>query len=364
MAQETVIMLHRSFFSDRERKIAELGELSASLFLYDSGVAALRMENARGQVTILPFQGQQIWDARFDDRVLAMKSMFTQPHPTREYLATYGGFLIHCGATAMGVPTKEDSHPLHGELPNAPYDSAFLAIGSDERGPYFALGGEYRHTVAFNFDYLARPRVKLHAGESLLPVSLEIVNCKKTPMDLMYLAHVNFRPLDNGRLVYTAPCTPQTVRVRTALPSHIKPPAGHREFLSQLAANPGLHNVLAPGLAFDPEVVLYLGYRTDTQGWAHSMMVHPDGWASYIRHRPDQLDHGVRWISRTADQDCLGIVLPATAEPEGYTAEKAKGNVRSLAGGATARFDLEVGLLAPARAKEMETAIEHILAGR
>lgn len=364
MGQETLVRLARSFFTEKERKIAEAGELSASLFLYDSGVAAVRISNARGEATVLPFQGQQVWDARFDGRVLTMKSMFTQPHPTREYLATYGGFIIHCGATVMGVPTKEDSHPTHGELPNAPYDSAYIAMGSDERGPYVAVGGEYRHTIAFNFDYFARPRVMLHAGESLLAVSLEIANCKKTPMDLMYLAHVNFRPLDNGRLVYSAPCTPKTVRVRTALPSHIRPPQGHREFLSRLAADPALHNLLAPGLAFDPEVVLYVGYRADAEGWAHSMMVHPDGHASYIRHRPEQLDHGVRWISRTADQDCLGIVLPATAEPEGYTAEKAKGNVRSLAGGATVRFDMEAGLLTPPQARDMEALIGRILAGK
>ena len=86
-------------------------------------------------------------------------------------------------------------------------------------------------------------------------------------------------------------------------------------------------------LTFDPEVVFsidYLGRRCD--GWAHSMQVHPDGTADFIRHRPDQLDTGVRWICRTPDQDALGIVLPATAEPEGYTAEKAKGNIKSIAG--------------------------------
>ena len=49
------------------------------------------------------------------------------------------------------------------------------------------------------------------------------------------------------------------------------------------------------------------------------MQVHPDGTADYIGHRPDQLDHGVRWICRTPDQDALGICLPATAEPEGYS---------------------------------------------
>jgi hypothetical protein len=40
---------------------------------------------------MLPFQGQQIWDAWFDERRLTMRSMFPEPKPTREYLDTYGG---------------------------------------------------------------------------------------------------------------------------------------------------------------------------------------------------------------------------------------------------------------------------------
>ncbi len=161
----------------------------------------------------------------------------------------------------------------NGELSNATYDDAWLALGSDERGPFIAACGEYRHTIAFSFDYTARPRVVLHAGETLIDASMTISNLKKTPMDLMYLmylAHVNFRPMDNARLVYSAPCTTESVKVRTAIPSHIAVPAGHREFLSQLAADPALHNVLKPGLAFDPEVVLYIRYKTDAQGWAHA----------------------------------------------------------------------------------------------
>jgi hypothetical protein len=48
---------------------------------------------------------------------------------------------------------------------------------------------------------------------------------------------------------------------------------------------------------------------------------------------------------------------PATAEPEGYHAEKAKRNVRSLAPGASARFEMEMGYLTAAEAAEMETKI-------
>ena len=179
----------------------------------------------------------------------------------------------------------------------------------------------------------------------------------------MYLAHANFRPVDDGRLVYSALCTPENVRVRSSIPSHIRPAAGYREFLQELQAHPEKHNVLSPGLAFDPEVVFFVDYQVDEAGWAHTLQVHPDGSADFISHRPDQLDHGVRWISRTPDQDALGMVLPATAEPEGYTAEKAKGNLKVLAGGAEWRCDMELGALSPHEAKVLEARIKSILAG-
>lgn len=363
MCWETQINLQPYFFREAEKKLAEFAGLTASTFLYESGVCALRLVNQVGQITLLPFQGQQIWQAEFYGRTLTMKSMFDQPYPTQVYLNTYGGFLIHCGATAMGVPTEKDSHPLHGELPNALYQTAQLLIGQDERGSYLGLTGTYQYTVAFNHNYVAQPVVKLYADSSKVSISLTIKNLKRSPMELMYLAHVNFRPVDGGRLVYSAPCDPQHVRVRSSIPSHIRPAPVYREFLQELEAHPEKHNLLSPELAFDPEVVFFIDYQSDTSGWAHSMQVHPDGSADFISHRPAELDHGVRWISRTADQDCLGIILPATAEPEGYTAEKAKGNVKVLPPGGEFHFGLEVGALTPGEAKAVEEKINQIVAG-
>jgi hypothetical protein len=363
MSNQTIINLQPYFFSEAEKTLAEVEGLRASTFVYPGGVQALRLVNSVGQIIVLPLQGQQIWDAQFYGRTLTMKSMFAQPYPTTTYLNTYGGFLIHCGATAMGVPTAADSHPLHGELPNAPYQTAQLLIGQDERGPYLGVTGSYQYTVAFNHNYIARPLVKLYADSSRLPLSISVKNLKRSPMELMYLAHVNFRPVDNGRLVYSAPCDPAHVRVRSSIPAHIRPPAGYGEFLQELAADPAKHNLLKPGLAFDPEVVFFIDYLTDAAGWAYSMQLHPDGSADFISHRPAELDHGVRWISRTADQDCLGIILPATAEPEGYTAEKAKGNLKVLPPGGEFVCHMEVGALTPAEASQMEEKINQILAG-
>jgi hypothetical protein len=358
---DTIIHLKPELFTERECPLVEHGLLSASVFRYDSGVCAVRVSNDLGQLVLLPFQGQQIWSAQFGGRDLTMRSMFSQPRPTQAYLETYGAFLVHCGATAMGVPTQEDSHPLHGELPNAPYDRAWLVAGEDARGPYLAMSGEYEHIVAFNHHYIARPEVRLYAGATRFPISITIHNLKRSPMELMYLAHVNFRPVDNGRLAYTAHCTPAHVRVRQSIPSHLRPPAGFAEFLSELTEHPERHNVLAPGMAFDPEVVFFIDYLADAGGWAHSMQIHPDGSADYIAHRPDQLNHGVRWISRTADQDCLGIILPATAEPEGYHAEKAKGNIQTLGAGASVRFDMEAGYLTLAETSQYEAKIALVL---
>jgi len=364
---ETIIHLTPQFFGEKEKVLVEVGPLSASTFLFDSGVCGLRLKNELGQLVTLPFQGQQIWSAEFGGRNLTMKSMFDQPRPTREYLETYGGFLLHCGVTTMGVPTKEDTHPLHGELPNAPYQKAYLVVGQDGGqgglGPYLGLGGSYQHTVAFNHNYIAQPLIKLYAGSSLFWVSMTVTNLKQSAMEFMYLAHANFRPVDNGRLVYSAPCTPDHVRVRRSIPSHIKPPPGYVDFLNELERQPEKHNLLAPDLPFDPEVVFFIDYLADAEGWAHTMQIHPDGSADYIRHRPDQLDIGVRWISRTGDQDALGLILPATAEPEGYLAEKAKGNIKVVPPKGVFQIDMEMGALTPDEAQRMAKEINRLLAG-
>jgi hypothetical protein len=132
--------------------------------------------------------------------------------------------------------------------------------------------------------------------------------------------------------------------------------------MQELEQHPERHHHLTPDLAFDPEIVFTIDYLADREGWAHTMQRYPDGSADYIRHRPEQLDKGVRWICRTPDQDALGMVLPATAEPEGYHAEKAKGNIKILPAGASYSVEMEAGVLTPDEAQQMAGHIEQIVA--
>jgi hypothetical protein len=357
------VNLHADMFAADERVLVEHGAWRASTFRYRSGVAGLRVADGEREAVLLPYQGQQVWNARLGGRDLAMLSMFDQPQPTQDFLRTYGGFVVHCGVTAMGPPGPGDTHPPHGELPNAPFQSAWLELGAHGGKATVALSGSYRHTVGFNTNYVATPTAVFTEGKDRIAISLAVENRKQTPMELMYLAHINFRPIDGSELHQSALPGPDHQRVRRSVPSHVRTAAGYPELVDALGKDPSRHYKLTPGIAYDPEVVFSIDYLADPDGWAMSLQRLPDGSADFVRHRPAELRHGVRWMSRTPDQDCLGLVLPATAETDGLLAERAKGNVLMLAGRDTFRCQYEIGVLDKDDAAEAVVDIEALISG-
>ena len=357
---QTIIDLRNVRFTLSETVLLRHHGLTASVFRYASGVAAIRVSNEVGEIIWLPFQGQQIWDAHFHGRRLTMRSMFDDPVNTNDYLGNCGGFLLHCGVLAMGNPCPEDSHPLHGELPNARYQEASIALGEDQAGAYLELCGKRRHTIAFAANYEAKPRIRIHAGSGRLDVQMTVGNLKRTAMELMYLAHVNFLPVDGATLIDTASDDPENVKVRVTLPPFFVPSQAHADFISAVQKNPTLHRSMVPGRAIDPEIVMGLAFKSDAAGEAHSMQLLPDGSADFISHQPAELPRGIRWITRTADQDALGLYLPGTAGADGYTAEKTKGNIINLAPGDVFQCNFRCGALTPMEAEALRAHMSNV----
>jgi len=347
-------------FHDNKEKILENQDLTVSTFRYSSGVAALEVKNRKGSMISLPFQGQQIWDAAFNGRRLTMHSPVIEPQPTREFLMNMGAFLFHCGMTAMGSPGPEDKHVLHGELVNAPFKQVYIDAGKDEHGSFVSVGGTYEHAAAFGAHYLAQPCVRLYEDETLMHISMRLKNLNRTPMEYMYLAHINFLPVDFGRFVYSADPAKGNVHVRENLPPSMQPSPQLVQYVKELVDHPEKHHVLDPNLPYDPEIVFLIDYQADENGWAHALHVHPDGTADYVSHKPAQLDTGIRWICRTPNQEALGMEA-ATAGPEGYTAEKKKGKVKVLPAGGEFVCEYFAGLLSADRVPKMETKIAKIL---
>jgi hypothetical protein len=356
------VSLRKTDFVEKERPFINFEGLKASLFLYESGVHAVRIANEDGYIIVLPYKGQQVWNAYFHGRYLNMKTMYRAPKNTDFFLNTYGCFVMHCGPLRMGCPGPEDDHVLHGELPYADYDEAALVVGEDDRGRYIGVTGVFDYNRAFGEKYRARPLVKLHGGSSLVDILMTVENYSGYSMELMYMCHVNFRPVDHGRIVQSVDWAKENMVVRTVIPEHVKASQAFVDFLASLEENPRLTEIIKPEDEYNPEIAFFLNSpKVDESGWSHFMQVHPDESADYIRYKPEELDHNTRWISRTEDQAGLGLALPATCDPEGYTAEKKKGNIKEIPARSSVSFSVVAGYLDQEEAKEMEAFIGKIV---
>jgi hypothetical protein len=352
------VKLRKEYFGAKERLFLTSGGVRAALFTYDTGVHAVKLENVAGYVVVLPFKGQQLWDAVFHGRSLTMATPFEEPRNVQSFFDTYGCFMMHCGALRMGCPGPGDDHPLHGELPYADYDEASIVAGEDEKGSYVGVTGLYRYRKAFGEVYDARPFVKVRPTGSLLDISIDIENRSEYPMDLMYMCHVNFRPVTNGRIVQSAEWSEENMRLRADFPAHVRVSSSLKGLLGKLKAQPDITDTIRPEYEFNPEVVYFLQrMRSDKNGKAHFLQMHPDGSGDYITFNAAELNHTTRWIVLTKNQRALGIALPATAEPEGFQAEKKKGYVRRLDGKASVCFSLTAGNVGRDEVKRIEQLI-------
>ena len=355
--------LSPAMFTEKEKLILDIGTMRAYAFTYSTGVAALRVENEKGYFIILPFQGQQIWRVKFLGRSLTMRTSFDEPVPTLNYLETYGGFMLHCGVCGMGVPGPKDVHPQHGELPNAQYRTAWLLAGEDERGAYIGVSGEIAGKVSFVRNYLFTPECRLYAGETILRTNVRLQNLRSEPFTYMYLCHINFRPIDGAELMYSTKYDKEHITVHKIIS-----PNAPKEKAEPLAAymdavqeNPALHHkVGAPGQYYDPEICFTVHYMADKDGMAHTMERLPDGTAFYVSHPVDALPYAIRWISRTGDEDSMGMVLPATAEHFGYTYAKEHGQLNVLPPKSEISFSLKIGLLDAGEAEAVAEKIKKI----
>ncbi len=356
------LALFPALFAETEKTLLHTADFRVSAWAWPSGVLGLALENRRGRLELLPWQGQMVWSAHFDGCDLTMRNMFSQPRPSPTVIGTYGCFMFHSGLLRNGCPGPDDDHPLHGEMPCAAMDKAWLELGEDASGPWLRLCGDYEYVQGFGDHYRASPSVALRADSGLFDIAMAVTNLAAKPMPLMYMAHMNYAYVAGGRML--EPLGASEIRVRSSVPGHLSPTPAWREYIGQLSEHPGSLTVLDQPALYDPEIVFFFDdVRADAQGLAHFVLEHPGGAAFYTAYRPQEFSHAARWILHNPDQQVAAFVLPATCEPEGYLAESAKGNVRSLEAGATAAFSVTTGYLAAAERAALSARLAQGRAG-
>lgn len=350
------INLKKEFFSDREFIIAENKNMKAAAFKYSTGIEAIRVENKKGYFIILPFKGQQIWRANFLGHELVMRTKMEEPQKSSVYLETYGGFLLHCGICAFGVPKSDDTHAQHGETPNAEYQEAYIDCGED----YMAVGGKLYYDKSFVRNYTFNPECRLYEDDTVLRINVNLENRRAADMEYMYLCHINFRPIDGAELISTADYG--NVKVYKAISDDLSKEHADKllAYMNAVEENPEIMNkVGADGQIYDPEICFGIPYKGDENGRAYSLQYTVDG-ACYVSHPVDVLPYSIRWISRTSDEDSMGMVLPSTGEHLGYSNAKRKGEVKILSGYGKLSFTIEAGWLDKEKAEEVKGKIKSI----
>ena len=358
MKTETIIGLGKGFFSNQEKVLLKDEELEASIFNYESGVSAVKLKNRYGYIIVLPYKGQQIWDAYFGNRSLRMRTNFKNPKNVDNFVYTYGAFLMHCGALRMGCPGPKDVHPLHGELPYVDFSNAELIFGKDNDGRYIGITGIYEYNKAFSAYYIAKPEILLNEKKCVLNVSIEIKNLSNYPMELMYMTHINFNPVNYGKIIQSVDWEKSSMEIRGNLPDNVSGSIQFNKLIDKLREDPKLTQIINPEDIYNPEVVFYFkNIKVDNNGFAHFLQKHPDGSSDYVSFNTKELDHGARWIVKNKDMKALGIVLPSTCDADGYIAEKEKGNIKEIKRKSSYRAIIKTGYLNKKETEQIEKLI-------
>ena len=358
--EHTRINLSRQFFTESSREIVRDAGISAELFRYDSGIEAIRLRNRRGHLVILPYYGQMIWQAMFDGVDLALASMFRTPQPANDIVGTYGCFMYHSGLLRNGNPGPRDSHALHGEMPLAPMNRAWLEVGKDKDGSWLAIVSEREYLMGFGDHYIARPRVVMRPDDARFTISMQVENCGVDAMDLMYMCHANFAFVDGGRIIQPTSFGKEDTVIRSSVPAIVKSSDAYLQRLAHLKEDPSSTEVIDATQELDPELVFYLKHlRPSSDGLNHVMMRRPAGDAFSVTYDPSEFSHLVRWILANNKQRVCAFAMPATCGVEGHASESEHGNVRTLPGGQQTSFSIRLGYLNASDATQEEALIRN-----
>lgn len=334
-----------SQFSRTETLLFETHELVIHTFAYSTGVEALKITIGRGEFIWLPFFGQSLWSWKLDGVEQKFEGFVEEPdYAARDFLHNYGACMIHCGITAMGNPSKEDTHLHHGELPLTHYKEAWIEI-SDGPNP-ISLCGKMQFRIPFVAAYEFAPSLKILGDGSSVFVDSTLTNLQKSDMHYMYLNHLNFTMRDAVRLEYGR--NDFSKRTVTVLD----------EVIPGVVEDPSLFLTVDKHPTYSPELVAIMKNQPQFGPVTVNKMYRSDGDVVWVAINTNELDHTVAWLSRTVDRSACGFSLPATAGPRGLAEEARNDTVKSLEAGSSVTFQYVFGLEKQAEDTNLQQAIQ------
>lgn len=326
-------------FNNSNFELYKDDNFTVTTFIFPSGIEALKVENSRGYLTLLPFHGLIIWDAIFDNISLKMKDMFKQPLPGSGIADTYGCFQFTSGLLANGTPGPEDDYQLHGEFPTSEMDHSYLVLGEGT----LSVHSDYEYVKGFGYHYLAEPSVRMTKESGLFDIRLKVTNLSNyQPMPLQYLCHMNYAYVDNAQM--SSNIADENFQLRQTIPDHVHPTPEWKKFNEALKTSGKLINKLDDPKHYDPEIVFFSKDLKSIVPEAEFRVDIGNGKNFLTKFSTQQFPIATRWILYNADQQVNAFAIPGTSTPEGFTAAKKAGTLIMLDAKESRNFEVTTGL--------------------
>lgn len=333
------INLSHKMFAQNDFEVLSNSSYKVSAFKYESGVEALKIQNSRGYLIVLPFEGLIIWDAFFNNTSLKMKDMFSQPYPGENIADTYGCFQFTSGLLANGTPAPDDTHPLHGEFSTSPMDKSWIIMDKDT----LKICSSFEYVKGFGYHYLAEPSVTMNKDSALFKIEQQVTNLSEyQPMPIMYMCHMNYAFAENGKISSNIPN--EAFTLRQSVPGHVHPTKEWLDYNEKLKKSEKLINILDKPEKYDPEIVYFADNISQYVKDAEFKMKIDSTHTFVIKFPTDEFNVVTRWLLYNPDQQVAAFALPGTNRPEGYNAAVRNNSLQHLAPKEKRNFTVITGI--------------------
>ncbi|MBM4155378.1 MAG: DUF4432 family protein [Lentisphaerae bacterium] len=309
------------------------------------GVRVVDVDNGSGlSFQVLLDRGMDIGRATFRGIPLAYLTPVGVAHPAYyepdglRWLRSFGaGLMTGCGLSHVGAPEAEEGMRvdgplgLHGRLSNTPAETPAVTGGWEDGRYRIRISGVLREASFFAENLECRRTISTAMGEDRIVLCDRITNRGVRPAPLMALYHINagFPLLDEAA----------TLAGRAS---------GTRPRTKNAEDDLARWRVCQPPTAGYVEQCFYHDVEPDPDGMARMTLANAArGLAFEVAWRKAELPFFTQWKMMGRQEYVMGLE-PGNCHPDGQTAERANGTLRTLAPDEAVEHLVTISVRAPA----------------
>ncbi|MEP6755876.1 MAG: aldose 1-epimerase family protein [Chthonomonadales bacterium] len=309
---------------------------------FEDGVKSLDVTNGSGLTfSVLASRGLDISTATYNGHALAWRSAQTDKHPAffepteKNWLRTfYGGLLVTCGLTTIGMDSEDAGQKLglHGRASHLP--ATYVTYSGEWEGDeyHLSVSGKMREAIIFGENIEWRRTIHTRLGEKRFWVIDEVENMGYSTSPHMFLYHINLGfPVVNENSRFFSPTV-------VAEPRDSVAEVGKEDY-----------NRFQPPTSGFNEKCYFHTMKPNAEGLVTTGIVNPDllngeGLGLYVTYHQSQFPYFCEWKMMGQGNYVVGLE-PGNALVLGRAKERELGRLQFIEPGEIRKYHTEFGVV-------------------